>query len=156
MENHQKASRAFILVSQTLNSWLLQPPFPRGETHSTEFLFPTLRLCFANTELSRSRVQPPRRIPLWLIKQTVSVPDNTLAFLSCQNTALCQKWRFLTAGYPYVGERYSCIISILRIVHTSCVFLICLFISLCSYLYKNEIQSIDQHAFKGLVSLEQL
>lgn len=36
------------------------------------------------------------------------------------------------------------------------VLLILLIISPFSYLYKNEIQSIDRQAFKGLVSLEQL
>lgn len=37
-----------------------------------------------------------------------------------------------------------------------CVLLMMLIISPSSYLYKNEIQSIDRQAFKGLVSLEQL
>lgn len=36
------------------------------------------------------------------------------------------------------------------------VLLMLLIISSFSYLYKNEIQSIDRQAFKGLVSLEQL
>lgn len=34
--------------------------------------------------------------------------------------------------------------------------LILLHVSCFSYLYKNEIQSIDRQAFKGLASLEQL
>lgn len=37
-----------------------------------------------------------------------------------------------------------------------CVLLMLLIISSFSYLYKNEIQTIDRQAFKGLVSLEQL
>ncbi len=44
--------------------------------------------------------------------------------------------------------RWSCV--------SVCMLLMLLIISPFSYLYKNEIQSIDRQAFKGLVSLEQL
>ena len=60
------------------------------------------------------------------------------------------------SGYILPNESSDVTVAVHVCTRVQCVLLILPNISPFSYLYKNEIQSIDRQAFKGLVALEQL